>query len=235
MGEIDAAGPYADITEAAYAYGRVHQAAQVDIGQLQNRLRRYWLERDMLRQEAFRHEVLQIGALAVQYGEIRARRVVFCEGWRATQNPYFQYLPFACTKGEALEIRLPDRSLQAILKHRIFFAPLPADRIWIGATSTRDFTDEQTTAAALAYFREQLTRLLRLDYDLLAHRAAVRPTVRDRRPLLGQHPREPRLYCCNGMGTKGASLAPYWVEKLVDLLEAGVPLDRRVDIRRFSE
>jgi hypothetical protein len=52
--------------------------------------------------------------------------------------------------------------------------------------------------------------------------------------LLGFHPRFPRLAIFNGLGTKGASLAPFWAHHFSRVLSAGVPLDPEVDIGRFN-
>lgn len=56
------------------------------------------------------------------------------------------------------------------------------------------------------------------DYDqapeILDIKSGLRPTVRDRKPIIGRHPAHPRLMCFNGLGTKGASLAP-WLSGLL--------------------
>ena len=70
-------------------------------------------------------------------------------------------------------------------------------------------------------------------FEVVAHHAAIRPTVKDRRPFIGQHPQFPVLGIFNGFGTKGASLVPFFAEQFVDNLLNGKPLEKEVDIRRF--
>ena len=65
------------------------------------------------------------------------------------------------------------------------------------------------------------------------HLAAIRPAVKDRRPFLGQHPKYPNLIIFNGLGTKGASLGPFWAKHLVDFLVYDRGLDSAVNINRF--
>ena len=72
-----------------------------------------------------------------------------------------------------------------------------------------------------------------MPYTLLEQQAAVRPTVQDRRPLVGQHPEDPSRFMFNGLGTKGASVAPLSSRWLYDLLESGLPVPAEVDIARF--
>ncbi len=38
--------------------------------------------------------------------------------------------------------------------------------------------------------------------------AGVRPTVKDRRPLIGTHPMHSQLHVLNGLGTRGVMLGP---------------------------
>jgi glycine oxidase len=63
----------------------------------------------------------------------------------------------------------------------------------------------------------------------------VRPTVKDRRPLLGIHPEYNQLAVFNGLGTKGVMLAPYFANKLVNLILKNEPLPNEVNINRFID
>ena len=75
--------------------------------------------------------------------------------------------------------------------------------------------------------------MLKVPYEIRDHKAAVRPTVKDRRPLLGVHPEFPNIFIFNGLGTKGASQGPYFANHMADFLTENTPLDPEVDIRRF--
>ena len=67
----------------------------------------------------------------------------------------------------------------------------------------------------------------------MEHKAGVRPTVSDRRPLIGLHPENKQLAVFNGMGTKGVMIAPYFADQLVNLLLNNKSLSEEVDITRF--
>ncbi|HNM27974.1 MAG TPA: FAD-dependent oxidoreductase, partial [Saprospiraceae bacterium] len=90
------------------------------------------------------------------------------------------------------------------------------------------------TAGERAILRGRLADMLAAPYEIVAHRAAVRPSTKDRRPFLGLSLLDPRVALFNGLGTKGALLAPYWAQHLADHLLNGAALDPEVDIRRFS-
>jgi glycine/D-amino acid oxidase-like deaminating enzyme len=51
--------------------------------------------------------------------------------------------------------------------------------------------------------------------------------------VIGRHLEHDRIFLFNGFGTKGASLAPYWAEKLLALIEDDEPLDPAVLYSRF--
>jgi glycine/D-amino acid oxidase-like deaminating enzyme len=66
------------------------------------------------------------------------------------------------------------------------------------------------------------------------HDYGVRPTIKDRRPVIGFHPAHPQLGYFNGFGTKGVSLAPYFARQMADLLTNTIrAVHPEVDIRRF--
>lgn len=227
-------GAYAEHTVPAYSYGEVRGGAQVDIGALVAAYRDKLKGEGRLLGEAFDHDALEFLPEGVRYRDWEARRLVFCEGHRAVDNLFFNYLPFGGAKGEVLLVRLPEAGFDKILKHRVFIVPLDNGLYWIGATYDWKFEDSRPTEAGRSYLRERLEDVLRTPFEIVEHRAAVRPTVKDRRPFLGRHPKFSSLYLFNGLGTKGASLGPFWARHLSYHLLEGTPLDPAVDIRRFS-
>lgn len=226
-------GAYTDHTSPVFAYGELRQGAQVALDILIRRYRSLLLEKNALTAEPFDYSGLQQSAGGITYGDIKARGLIFCEGARAMANPFFSHLPFEGNKGEALIVKLDEATFHKILKHRIFVVPLADDRYWIGSSSTNHYPDDQPTAQGRQYLLEKLQDLLRVPFTLEEHRSAIRPTVKDRRPLLGRHPDFPTLWIFNGLGTKGASLGPYLAKHFVDVLVGDVPIDPEVNIERF--
>jgi len=76
---------------------------------------------------------------------------------------------------------------------------------------------------------------LKIPYKVINHEAAVRPTIKDRRPVIGLHPQYKSLAIFNGLGTKGVSLAPFFANNFCDYLETGKELDASVNINRFQK
>ncbi|NJL76493.1 MAG: FAD-dependent oxidoreductase [Saprospiraceae bacterium] len=131
-------------------------------------------------------------------------------------------------------VRIPNAEFNNILKHRIFIVPLGEDLYWIGATNNQTFEDETPTLSNRQTLENHLREILKLPFEVVAHQAGVRPTVKDRRPFLGLHPQFNQLAIFNGLGTKGASLAPFFAKQMADFLTTGRSIDEAVDIKRFE-
>jgi glycine oxidase len=228
-------GAYAQQTEPAYSYGEVQHAAQVDIGTIAKYYRQILEADHQFRELQFDYEALEIKPEGIQYEDVEANQIVFCEGAKAKQNPFFNYLPFGGAKGEVLIIRIPDIQFEKILKHRVFMVPLSDGTYWIGATYDWKYDHDETTPEGKQFLKDRLDDFLQLPYEIVEHKAAIRPTVKDRRPFLGRHPQLAPLTIFNGLGTKGASLGPFWAAHMTQFLLNNRILDKTVDIRRFEE
>lgn len=225
-------GRYADLTHPAFAYGGVRRAGRVEIGRLVRAYRQRLDNR--FHPLGFDYQQLRFGEERFQYGDIRARRIVFCEGWRGRDNPWFGYLPFGGAKGEVLNVRLPGPIAEGMLKQHVFLVPQSDGTYWVGATNENRFTSDAPTPENAAYLAGRLQDLLTIPFEQVDHRAAVRPTVKDRRPFLGEHPEHPGLFIFNGLGTKGASLGPLMSQWMTEFLLGGQSIPGEVDIERFG-
>lgn len=189
-----------------------------------------------LLEEAFDYDKLQLTPGGVSYNGISAKQVVFCEGQAGSLNPWFSWLPYNLSKGEVLHVRIPglvpDRLM--IPMKGIYFIPLGDDLYYVGSTSGWVFEDEKPTAANKEQLIKKMERALDLDYEIVDHVAAVRPSVKDRRPLIGIHPEHKQLAVFNGMGTKGYSLSPYFAIEMAELLIDGKEVEREAGIDRVG-
>lgn len=219
-------------TEPAFAYGELKQTGQVDLSLLLDSYAAHWQAKGKyLHQEVIYSELI-ITPEDVTYAGFTAPQLVFCEGAGALQNPFFRNLPFSGAKGEVLIVHIPKIDWQQILKHRVFIAPLGDDLYWVGATYNWKYANDQPTAEGATYLQERLADILRVPYTVVDRRAGIRPTVKDRRPLIGIHPEIPALAIFNGLGTKGASLGPFWAYHFGQVLLKKGNLDPAVSIAR---
>jgi len=214
--------------------GETKQSLQIDLPLLIGTLRNYWLEKECLLTEQFDFEAMHLLPEGIQYKQIKAKQIIFCEGYKGKFNPFFgAKLPYRGAKGEALFITFPDHQFDRILKHKCFVAPLANNQYWIGSTYDWYYEDDSPTPEGKMYYQELLAKFLPIPYEIQDHRAAIRPTIKDRKPLLGRHWDHPQLILFNGLGTKGASLGPYFAGALTDFLLKDLPLPKEVNLNRF--
>jgi glycine/D-amino acid oxidase-like deaminating enzyme len=200
--------------------------------------RDYFKSKEILIEEEFEFAKLRVENEFVEYKGLQADKIVFCEGYKAILNPYFNWLPFKLTKGEVLTIRLDsDKTipLEKVINKGVFILPLGNNEYKAGATYEWNDLTELPTEKGRSDLTEKLKKVLKVPFEIIEHKAGIRPTVDDRRPMLGVHPEHKRLYVFNGMGTKGVMLAPYFADHFVSFLEGNTLLNDEVNITRFKK
>ncbi|MBX2960703.1 MAG: FAD-binding oxidoreductase [Flavobacteriales bacterium] len=164
----------------------------------------------------------------------KAKKIIFCEGYQSINNPYFNWLPFKLTKGEVLTIDFKNLTLKSALNKGVFV--LPYNNYYkLGATYDWDNLNEETTEKGKIELLKKASVFIKDDISVFEHKAGIRPTVSDRRPLLGIHPKHEQLAIFNGMGTKGVMIAPNFAKVFTEFLIANKPISKEVDINRFVD
>lgn len=214
-------------------YGLV-KGAKVDINLL-TKVFKIWLqEENLILNESFHYQQLLIKKDSLTYKELEFKGIIFCEGYQSYNNPWFSHLPYESAKGEVLIVRIPNLKVDYIIKKHFFLVPLEKDLYWFGSNYEWEDLTMQPTKKGKEYLIKQLKQLLKVEFEIAEHFAAVRPVLKDRRPAIGRHPDKDQLIILNGLGTKGASIAPKMASILVQFLLTSVPLDSAIDVSRFS-
>lgn len=221
--------------EAPFGLGEVRHTGRIHTARLLAAYREALAGSGNLREEVFEHQNLEIEKEGVRYQGLKARGVIFCEGFGLRQNPYFKYLPLNGTKGELVRIHAPALKAARVIKSGVFLIPLGEDRYLVGATYSWKDKSPGPTEAAREEILTKLRKFLRCDFTVEGQQAGIRPTVPDRRPLVGRHPRLPQLYVLNGLGSRGVLIAPYAAHCLYRFMEQGKALPEAMDCTRFSK
>jgi glycine oxidase len=157
-------------------------------------------------------------------------RIIFCEGYQSVYHTHFAHLPWQLSKGVAWLLQLPAEAPRVILKRTLLLAPLDNGLFWAGSNNLWDWASDNEGNDD--YLHAQLREMLRMEYTLVERLAAVRPTVKDRRPLIGHSRLHPRISLFNGTGTKGGLLTPWLAQHFTRHLLEGLPLDAAIDLER---
>lgn len=218
---------------APYQIGEQLQSLQIDIPQLITAFCQKQKKQNQIESALFDFDQLELTKDGVNYQGIKTKKIIFCEGHQTIRNPWFNYLPFVLAKGEVLIIKAPELNLNYIYKNQTTIAPLGNDLYWIGSTYDWKFENDDPTEDGKKKLLKQLNQDIKVPFEIVSHQAAIRPTVKDRRPLLGKHPEFQQLAIFNGLGTKGASLGPYWAKKMTEFLLNETTLEKEINIDRF--
>jgi glycine/D-amino acid oxidase-like deaminating enzyme len=105
----------------------------------------------------------------------------------------------------------------------------------VGATYNWTDKNNTPTQEGMEELLSTLKSIIQCDFEVVNHFAGVRPTVNDRRPLVGEHPIHNNIYVLNGLGTRGVFLGPSMAKMLFDYIEFNIPIDFHADIKRFKK
>lgn len=189
---------------------------------------------DKFREEFFEPANVQFDERSVRYGNISAKKIIFCEGTGVDKNPWFGKALIRSLKGETMRIKTSWEE-QVIINRGVYMVPGFASGEWrVGATyDLKDKTDSITPRGRLE-LESKLRSLISFPFQITDQDFGFRPATVDRRPVLGTHPEYGQLVIFNGLGTKGVSLAPYFSEVLLQSIENARPLNKEVDVTRFK-
>lgn len=218
-----------------FGFGVVNETGYVDTKALIGSYRAYLQREGLYRVESFDFDQLSYDDEKVTYKDIEAKHIVFAEGFGMLNNPYFKELPLDGTKGEVLVVKIPDLNIDFILKANVFLIPIGDNCYKVGATYNWEDKTDATSEEGLAELIEGLKEVVDLDFEVVHHNAGVRPTVKDRRPLVGRSLESDRIHVLNGLGTRGVLLGPFLAEKLYNNIENNMPLEENLSIHRYKK
>lgn len=219
---------------APFGFGEVLQTGRIDVSCLIKTYKTYLLSKEIFFENKFDYNQINVSKDSVQYKNIQAKHIVFAEGFGLKMNPFFNYLPLVPTKGELLTIFAPDLAINFVLKGSVFLIPLGNHLYTVGATYNWEDTTNNITKRGKDELLSKLKTLISCSFVVINHVAGVRPTVKDRRPLVGEHHMYKNMYILNGLGTRGVMIGPYAAKQLFNFIEFGTPLEKEIDIKRFQ-
>lgn len=225
---------YEKYFHAPYGAGLTFPCLLVDLHSLLPRWRQKLRESGSLLEEWFDIKQVRVSPGDVNYKDIRAEKLILCNGTGGFDNEFFGRLPYTMNKGEALIVSIPGLPGGAIYKQGMTIVPMGGDIFWVGSSFEWAFQHSGPTAEFRTNVESILSEWLNLPYSVIEHKAAIRPSSVERRPFIGLHPAMPSVGILNGMGTKGCSLAPYFAHQLTGRLTVGSGIHPEADVLRFQ-
>ena len=221
-----------EFPDMPFGHASVRGAGYLNVQQFLSLSLVYFREQKMIIKEGFDHSQIKFEKEGISYKDISAKKIIFCEGYKGQENPFFNWIPFKPAKGELLTVKIKNYEFDKVINRSVFIAPLGNDLYRVGSTFVWDKINDEITEEGKNKLIENLKRIVS-DFKIIDHNAGVRPSISDRRPVLGMHPEREQLCIFNGMGSKGVMLSPYFAEHLIQHLFDGKELNREVNIKRF--
>lgn len=210
--------------------GVVLQSGRLNVKGFFHDLLNYFEKEGNLIREKFDYAQLE----GETYKEYAFKYIVFCEGMGVLENPFFSFIPVQPNKGHHLTVKLSEPlSGKYTLKKKHFLFPLEDGSYYYGGTYDREQMHLKIDPSAREQLINGLAEFYPHDFEIEHIEFGFRPTVKDRRPILGSHPDFPNYYVFNGLGARGILNGCFFSQELFEKIENGKALHPEVDLKRF--
>ncbi len=219
------------LTKNDFGSGRVKQAFWIEAQTYYTSQINYFDSLGLLLKENFSKK--DFNAEGGIYKDILYDKIIFCCGSNNGEMPYFSDIPIEKTKGQTLTISCKDLPENESLNRKTFVLPLENNTFKIGATYEWEDGSLNTTKEARELLLENFSVISDLPIKVIDQVAGIRPTVLDRRPVLGQHKIHKKLFIFNGLGAKGYLMAPTLAREMAEYILGEGTISKEVSINRF--
>jgi glycine/D-amino acid oxidase-like deaminating enzyme len=216
-----------------FGSGRVKNSAYIAAMPFVEGAKKWFGTRNALIKESFDYSALN--PTTGEYNNIRYDGIIFCEGVAIQNNPWFSSLPINPTKGEILTIKASGMPENESLNRKCFVLPIGESSFRIGSTYQWNTYNTVPTKEGADEITANFRFLSKGPIAIIEHHAGIRPTILDRRPVMGAHEKYSNLFVFNGLGAKGYLLAPFLAGEFVAHLLNGVPIDKEMCVQRFMK
>ncbi len=213
--------------------GKVNHSARLDVKNFFTDLFRFFGEHNYLVKEKFDYQLLNTEKSC--YKDIQFKKIIFAEGMGVKENPFFSEIPVEPNKGHNLEVKLSKRIEEDFtLKKKHFLFPLNNENYYYGGTYDREQTHHKIDDSAVDKLTQSLAEFYPDDFAVQEIKFGFRPTVKDRRPILGNHSKYTNLFVFNGLGARGILNGNYFAINLYNHLENSEAIHPDVNLNRFG-
>ncbi|MFY1047743.1 NAD(P)/FAD-dependent oxidoreductase [Chryseobacterium sp. GP-SGM7] len=213
--------------------GKVNQSARLHVKGFFEGLLGYLENNGNLIKEKFNYS--EISAADSIYKDFKFKNILFCEGMAVKENPYFSDITVIPNKGHHIRVKLSESFPDDItIKKKHFLFPVENDLHFYGGTYDREQLHYEIDDSAVEQLQKGLSEFYPGNFQIREIHFGFRPTVKDRRPILGRHFEHSNFYVFNGLGARGILNGCYFSKILFDFIENNISLPSEVSIDRFK-
>ncbi|MGA9211840.1 NAD(P)/FAD-dependent oxidoreductase [Kaistella sp.] len=220
------------IIKNPFGTGEVNQSARLDVNGFFKDISTYLEEHEMLVKKKFDYTKIE----GTTYEGFNFKNIVFCEGMGVRENPFFTNIQVIANKGHHLKVKLSVKlNHQYTLKKKHFLFPLNEDLYYYGGTYDPNERENEIDDFKTIELKDGLSEFYPHDFEIEEVNYGFRPTVKDRRPIIGNLPDHQNFYIFNGLGARGILNGCYFSKELYEHIENGNKLMPEVDLKRFNK
>lgn len=222
-----------EVVKNDFKTGKVNQSARLDVNGFFTGLFDFLENKGHLSKEKFIcHELNTENST---YKDLLFKNILFCEGMAVKENPFFSDIPVIPNKGHHIKVKLSKQiSSNITIKKKHFLFPVNEELYFYGGTYDREQLHHNIDDSAVEQLKNSLSEFYPYDFEIDHVNFGFRPTVKDRRPIIGRHPEHLNLYVFNGLGARGILNGCYFSKSLYDFIEENISLPEEVSLERFK-
>ncbi len=224
------------LLKTPYGYAIVKKGGWFDIQTLISTYRKY-LEKNLILKSTCINisEDLAFSSNKIIWQNNSYDKVILCQGSYATNKLFFDKIKYKNTKGEVLTIKSDDYTENKIISKNIFILPVHNHTYKTGSTYAWDWKDISPSESSKIEILDKLKKVSNFHYAIESHKAGIRPTTHDRRPVIGFSKDKPCIGIFNGLGSKGILLAPWVANQLIHKIEnPDFDIHPEIDVNRYN-
>lgn len=226
LGKLNRSADSLKDVSSPFGFIEQHQTGYLLTNYLLVSLKEFFINNQCYQQATIDYQDIQLQP-TLKWKHITPKRIIFCEGYHAGSNPWFNWLPFQLAKGEILTVHHSSLRLKNILNFGNWVIPLDAQLFRVGSTFDRENLNGQPTDLGKNSLIKSLESIYHplTEGSIVKHQANIRPCTLDKHPFIGHHPIFTQLSIFNGFGAKGSLQIPWYSQKFADTLltEACLP------------
>lgn len=222
-----------NVVKNDFLTGKVNQSARLNVNGFFSGLFNYFEKNDHLVKEKFDYS--KLNPFESVYKDFTFKNMIFCEGMGVKDNPYFSEITVNPNKGHHIKVKLSQPIPENItIKKKHFLFPTGNELYFYGGTYDREQLHHHIDESAVAQLVKGLSEFYPYDFEVEEVHFGFRPTVKDRRPIIGRHDTFSNLYVFNGLGARGILNGCYFSRDLFRFMEDDIPLHEEVSWKRFQ-
>ncbi|REC48455.1 NAD(P)/FAD-dependent oxidoreductase [Chryseobacterium pennipullorum] len=222
-----------EVVKNDFRTGKVSQSARLNVNGFFAGLFNYFEKNNLWVKEKFDYS--QLHPLESSYKDFVFGNIIFCEGMGVKENPYFSGIGVIPNKGHHIRVKLSQPIPDHItIKKKHFLFPMDNGLHFYGGTYDREQLHHHIDESAVTQLVNGLSEFYPYDFEVAEVHFGFRPTVKDRRPIIGNHRDFRNLHVFNGLGARGILNGCYFARDLFRCIEENIPLQEEVSMNRFN-